>query len=115
MEVVEASLSGVPLLRVIGDVDHCTSLDLEEDIQNALGTDGHRILLDLSECPYLDSGGLGVILMTLRKVQTRGWLGVVGCNSDLARLFAISGLLSDPDFRVFASSREASAALTEGP
>jgi anti-sigma B factor antagonist len=113
MDVIETSLCGVPLLRVVGDVDHFTSLALDDAVQDSLSLDGLRLLLDLSECPYLDSGGLGVILTTLRKVRGQGWLGVIGPNRDLSRLFVISGLTADSDFRVFASSQEASAALAD--
>ena len=113
MEIIKTSLSGVPLLRVVGDVDHFTSLALDDAVQDALGLDGSHLLLDLTECPYLDSGGLGVILTALRKLRAKGWLGVIGCSPDLLRLFTISGLTTDPEFRVFASPDEASAAFAK--
>ena len=110
MEIIETSLSGVPLLRVIGDIDHFTSLALDDAVQDALAQHSSHLLLDLSECFYRDSGGLGVILTTLRKLRTKGWLGVIGCRADLLRLFTISGLMAEPEFRVFASPDEVSAA-----
>ena len=113
MEIIEISLSGVPLMRVVGEVDHFTSLALDDAVDDALSLDGSHLLLDLTECPYLDSGGLGVILTALRKVRAKGWLGVIGCRADLLRLFTISGLAAEPEFRVFASLDEASAAVAE--
>ncbi len=110
MEVVESSLSGVPHLKVVGDVDHAAAPVLEQSIHRALGEDGGRIFLDLAECPYFDSGGLSVLLFTVREVRGTGWLGVIAPGANLLRLFEIVGLNSAVDFHVFSSSEEAAAA-----
>ena len=62
MEISSASLSGVPILRLVGDVDHQAAAVLGEAARAALAPDCDCLLLDLSDCPYIDSGGLGVIL-----------------------------------------------------
>lgn len=111
MEIIQISLSDVPMLRVVGDIDHFSSLALDDALQDALSLGGSHVLLDLTDCPYLDSGGLGVIFTVLRKLRSKGWLGCIGCSPDLLRLFTIAGLTPDREFRVFASLREASSAL----
>ena|SRR3990172_8453470 len=111
MEVLESSLSGAPLLKIVGDVDHLTAPALDEAIQGVIGRDGSHLLLDLSECLYLDSGGLGVLLFTLRELRNKGWLGVIGSGPNLLRLFEIVGLAADPDFRIFPSLEDASLAV----
>jgi anti-sigma B factor antagonist len=111
MEVSQASLSGIPLLRIVGDVDHGASSALEKAVQGALARDGGRILLDLSACPYIDSGGLSVIMNALREVRGRGWLGVIGASPNVIRVIEIVGLLDETGFRVFSSSQEAAAAI----
>ena len=111
MEIIKTTLLDVPLLRVVGEVDHFSSLALDDAFQDALRSGGSYVLLDLTECPYLDSGGLGVILTVLRKVRAKGWVGSIGCSPDLLRLFTIAGLTADREFRVFTSVSEASAAL----
>ncbi len=111
MEIIQASLSGIPLVRIIGDLDHFSSSALNDAVQDALGLDDSCVLLDFTECPYLDSSGLGVILTALRKIQGKGWLGVVGCSSDLLRVFTISGLTAQPEVRAFVDLHEASLAV----
>ena len=113
MEVLESSLSGVPVLQVIGDVDHYTSRALDAAAQEALTHDSGRLLFDFSRCPYLDSGGVGVLLSLITTVRDMGWVGVLGANKNLLRLFEIVGLLSEPCFRVFADEMEASAVLSD--
>lgn len=112
MEVLESHLSDVPQLKVIGEVDHEVAPALGRSIDRSLGADGTRVFLDLADCPYLDSGGLSVLLLALRHVKGRGWIGIIAPGADLRRLFEIIGLNADPDFRVLASSEEA-AALAE--
>jgi len=113
MEAFETSLSGVPLIRVVGDVDHYTSPVLEAPVQKALTSDSDAILFDFSACPYLDSGGVAVLLNALRSVRGKRWLGVIGASSNLLRIFEIVGLTRDSSFRSFADEEAASATLAE--
>ena len=111
MEVLTTALHGVPVLKVIGDVDHLSAMALDTAVQDAIGAHGLRVLIDLRECPYLDSGGLSVLLFTFRQLRRNGWIGVVAPNHNIVRLFEIVGLAGDPHFRVFANSEEALGAL----
>jgi anti-anti-sigma factor len=116
MEISQASLSGIPLLRIAGEVDHSTSAVFAEAVQRSLAANGGRLLLDLSACPYLDSGGLGVILAALKEVRGRGWLGVVGPSRDVHRLLELVGLLGVECFIVFADEEEVSKFVAaQGP
>jgi anti-sigma B factor antagonist len=112
MEVFQASLSGVPLLQIVGDVDHFTAPSLEAAARCALALDSGRLLFDLAAVPYLDSAGAGVFLTIDKDMDSKGWVGVIGADSNLLRIFEIVGLLSRPSFRVFARQEEASAALS---
>ena len=111
MGVLVTALAGVPLLTVTGEVDHLPAPALERSVQTAFLINGMRLLVDLAGCQYLDSGGLSVFLYALREVKGKGWLGVIAPSGNLLRLFEITGLTADPDFRVFASSEEAMAAV----
>ena len=111
MEVFQAFLSGIPLLRIVGDVDHFTAPALEAAAREALVLDNGHLLFDLSAVPYLDSAGAGLFLALDRDMDPRGWVGVIGANSNLLRIFEIVGLLGRPCFRVFARLEDASAVL----
>jgi stage II sporulation protein AA (anti-sigma F factor antagonist) len=113
MEVRESSLSGVPLVLVKGDVDHENAPLLEKAIRRALGVESGRVLVDLTDCPYIDSGGLAALLTVLKGVQGRGWLGIIGPNGNVLRVFDIVGLIPRPGFRIFASTEEASTAVAD--
>jgi stage II sporulation protein AA (anti-sigma F factor antagonist) len=107
VEVSQASLSGIPILRVVGDADHQAAAAFAEAVRNALDPDRDCLLLDLSDCPYLDSGGLGVILTVYRDMRERGWVGVVGPSLNVRRLLELVGLLGEDSFLVFGNEEEA--------
>jgi anti-anti-sigma factor len=112
MELLDSDLCGVPCLRVTGEVDHESAPTLDRSIDRLLGSDGAHVFLDLAECPYVDSGGLSVLLLTLRRVQAKGgWMGVVAPGEDLRRLFEIAGLRAAPGFLIFATPEEAVAGV----
>jgi anti-anti-sigma factor len=111
VEVLKADLFGATVLKVTGDVDHGSALTLEEYVQASLGANGSHLLVDLAECPYMDSGGVSVLLYAVREVRGKGWIGVIAPSGNLLRLFEITGLTGDPSFRAFANSDEATAAL----
>jgi anti-anti-sigma factor len=113
LELRAGSLLGVPVLAVSGDLDHSNALDLEKAAGNALQGDNERLLVDLSSCRYIDSGGLAVFLYLVRRLREQGWLGVIGADEDLHRLFEIVGLTQEPAFREVAS-REEAAELVRG-
>jgi anti-anti-sigma factor len=111
MEVLETSLSGIPLIRITGDVDHSNAPALDEAAHRALRSNPGLLLLDLTNCPYLDSGGLGVLLSLVREVRDTGWVGVVGTNPNVLRLLEIVGLATDAHLRIFTDAEAASQAV----
>jgi len=113
MEVFQSSLSGIPLFRIVGDVDHFTAPELETLANGALLLDSGSLLFDLSAVRYIDSAGAGVFLTLDRDMPPGGWVGVIGANTNLLRIFEIVGLTSRPAFRIFARAEDASALLSD--
>ena len=111
MRVLQSQVHEVPLLRVVGDVDHGTAPLLRESIDAALASGVSCLLLDLESCPYLDSGGVSVLLDTLRRVKPQGWLGVIAANHHVSRILTLVGFAIDPSFRTFSNLNEAQTAL----
>lgn len=113
MEIFQAFLSGIPLLRIVGDVDHFTAPALETAAREALALDSGHLLFDLTGVCYIDSGGAGIFLTLDSDMRPGGWVGVIGANANLLRVFEIVGLTSRPSFRVFPRVEDASASLED--
>ena len=111
MEVVPYSFAGIPLLSLAGDFDHASAPSFAEEVDAVLDAGGSNLLLQLTDCPYIDSGGIGCLISSLRRVRDPGWLGVIAPHPDVLRVLKLVGLTVDPDFRVFSSLEEVQAYL----
>jgi anti-anti-sigma factor len=105
MELSASHYLGVPLVAMWGEVDHSSSQTLWEMCDRALA-EGDTLALDLKGCPYMDSGGISVLLSLLLRVRPRGALAVIAPDPDLLRIFEIVGLTQDASFFVLASADE---------
>jgi anti-anti-sigma factor len=92
--------NSIPVLQVDGDIDMATASELAAALEWHSGSCHSSVLIDLTRCPFLDSGGLNVLLQAVRRMEGLSWLGVVGPNRNLRRVFEIIGLASDPRFRL---------------
>ena len=113
MEIVRYSFGGIPLLSLAGDFDHAAVTSFTEESQGALGEGGGRLLLQLTDCPYIDSGGVGCLISSLRQVGGHGWLGVIDPHPDVLRVLKMVGLTIDPSFRVFSDLDDVQSHLQE--
>jgi anti-anti-sigma factor len=105
MEVSESRQVGIPVIEVHDEVDHLTCDVLWAVSDRALG-EGNEIALDLRGCPYMDSGGISVLLSLLVRVHPEGILAVIAPGPDLLRVFEIVGLTIDTSFHVLSSPDE---------
>ena len=99
IEVAETG-GGFPLLRVEGEIDLHTCPLLRAALARLMEAGHTRILMDMSEVPYVDSAALGVLVDTQRRLKERSgdlYLGAV--SSFVMRAFEITRLIRL--FRVF--------------
>lgn len=81
------------IFKVKEPLDHFTSSNIEHKIFNAIESGQTNIVLDFSFLTYLDSGGIGVIIKTLKKIkELNGLLEIIGVNNDIKRIFEISAI-----------------------
>jgi anti-anti-sigma factor len=108
VEIESSHLAGVPLLRLRGELDHGTATKLQAALDEVDEGDATRcIFLDLEHLSYMDSGGVSVFLRLLRKLEARGWVGLIGTDDRIRRLFVITGLANHPHLRFFQGEEEA--------
>ena len=78
------------LLRPTGELDAYTVAQFRE----ALGelTDEDRVIIDLSDVPFMDSAGLGALIGGIRKIRESGGRITVACSRpNLMRLLHTTG------------------------
>ncbi|HCB49056.1 MAG: hypothetical protein AMJ56_05245 [Anaerolineae bacterium SG8_19] len=111
MSVWEEQLTGdIWLVGVSGRLDQSQTTDLEESLQKLLIEGCNRLVIDLSEVTYVNSGGLRCLVTIWRQARDHGG-NVVLCNlSDrISQVFAIVGF--DKVFAIYSSRVEALESL----
>ena len=108
--IVETSLHGVPMLTIVGEADHTVGPELTQAVRRALDSGGAHIFLELGACPYLDSGGLNVLVQLVHDVEPAGWVGVIQASRMILRLLELIGLTTYGGLRIFENLEDAGAA-----
>ena len=112
-EASTAALDGIRVVAVRGELDLGTAPELEAPLEEAIGAQ-EPLLIDLSECEFIDSTGIAMIVRAWQQLGNGDEGQVVICsdNEQVRRVLEITGLeLSIP---VHASRDEALAALRAG-
>lgn len=87
----------VQAITVRGELDMNTAPELERSLAGALADPQAAILLDLSECEFIDSTGIALIVRTWQRLDRAGGDGegrLVLCsiNHQVRRLLQITGV-----------------------
>jgi len=99
------------LIGVGGRLDHETTPRLQSTLLDLLEQGHHRLVVDLSETTYINSGGLRVLLSAWRKArQEQGDVHLCGLNERLTEIFEIAGF--DRVFEIYPAQADAWDAFT---
>lgn len=104
---------GVRTISVRGELDLSTAPDLEGPLEQALESNEGSVLIDLSQCEFIDSTGIALIVRAWQRLQSGDngrALVICSQNDQVRRVLEITGLeLSIP---VHTNRDEALAALS---
>lgn len=80
-------------ISVVGELDLDTAPELEAELRAARDANDASVLLDLSECEFIDSSGLALIVQTWRDLERREGTGLAMCcaKNQVERLLRIAG------------------------
>lgn len=85
---------GIRAFTVRGELDMNTAPELERQLEDALADPSASIMLDLSECEFIDSTGIALIVRTWQRLESDGEGKLVLCsiNHQVRRLLKITGV-----------------------
>ena len=96
LEVEVSTVGDVTVIAVSGELDAASTADLEAPLSDA-GANADAILLDLSDCQFVDSTGLHAIIDARAAIEERGGRFALCCveNGPVARVIdvALPGML----------------------
>ncbi len=87
---------GALWVRLTGDLDHSAATRLRGELDALIAQTGaKRLLLDVSDVPFMDSSGIGLVIGRYKLMARRGGsVAVVGSNERVDRIFNMAGLYS---------------------
>ncbi|MFA5848670.1 MAG: STAS domain-containing protein [Bacteroidales bacterium] len=103
------SLSSVSLVLVEGKLDTTTCLEFDKSVQPLVQNENF-IIIDLSECTYLSSAGIRVLIISEKKLLAKGGgLFLSGLLPEVYQVIEMAGL--QVVFRIFRNNEEALAEI----
>ena len=111
MNIWQKSLGdNIWVLGVNGRLDHLLNHSLENQLATLLEDSKVRLIVDLSQTDYINSGGLRILVTGWRKArQQNGNLVLCGLNGRLQEIFHMVGF--DQLFQIYSTQQEARTAL----
>jgi anti-anti-sigma factor len=95
-ETSSAEVDGVRVVAVRGELDLSTAPDLEGPLDAALAGGESSVLIDLTECEFIDSTGIALIVRAWQQLdgdkEHEGRLVISNNNDQVQRVLEISGL-----------------------
>ena len=93
MEIKVETVDGVSVVKLSGDIDGSSAPAAQAEIL-PLAAPNCRILLDMSEVPYMSSAGLRMLLSTYRQVTGKnGRIALVGLSENIQDTMSVTGFL----------------------
>lgn len=112
LTVTRRQHEGRTILNLAGEIDVSTAPRLRDELSRVISEGSTDLIVDLSEVPFLDSTGLGVLVGRLKAVRLLdGDLVLTGAQERTLRNFRITGL--DKVFHLYDSVDAALAAQVE--
>jgi anti-sigma B factor antagonist len=106
LEIAEREREGVTILALKGRIVAGEVTPVREKISQLVGADHKRIVLDLGDVEYIDSTGLGNLVISFSQVQKAGGaLKLMRLNKRNVELLALTRLHTV--FEVFAEETDA--------
>jgi anti-anti-sigma factor len=116
LEIRIETIGGVPAVAVVGEVDRLAGKALKRAIGGVLQgvADSPCILVDLSECTYVDAVALSVLMSARDRLTPDHCLGLIGASANIRRYFGRSRTSSSDNPVVAIKYRNNSASFLFG-
>ena len=105
---------GIAVVRVVGEVDMSHEEELRGELRKAIEADARGIVVDLTECEFIDSTGVRTLLLS-REAQHPAEgavkLAVAAASDQILRILSVMGI--EKVIPIRPSVEEASAAISD--
>lgn len=82
---------GVTIVRGSEKLDAMTSPNFQDSINKVLEENVSRLIVDLSDVPFVSSAGLRVFVVMAKRLKGQGELAVTGLSENIKEVFQLAG------------------------
>ena len=75
----------------VGRIDAMTSPGLQEDVDSLIDDGAKRLVMNLSNVPFVSSAGLRVFIHAAKRLMADGKFVVCGINENVMQVFELAG------------------------
>ncbi|MBM7556733.1 STAS domain-containing protein [Halanaerobacter jeridensis] len=91
MKIEVEKKDNIKIIRLIGDLDGTSAPEVREEIISHIN-DNSKLVFDMSQCEYISSAGLRVLLIIAKKLKAKGGQGVLaGLVEEVKDVMEITG------------------------
>ena len=109
MDITTRTIGEITVVEIVGELDSRTSPQAQEKILPAVRSGG-KLVLDMSQVPFMSSAGLRMLLQLHRQTSaTGGRISLVGLSEELVDTMSATGFLGS--FTTYDTVEAAVAAL----
>jgi anti-anti-sigma factor len=97
-EATADRLDGVHVIAVRGELDLSTAPELEPPLEQAIASGDATVLIDLTDCEFIDSTGIALIVRAWQRLdrgaegEGNGRVVICSSNDQVRRVLEITGL-----------------------
>lgn len=94
------------LIKIEGArLDAASSVEFKNYFNDTVSDKNQKVIIDLSDVNFMDSSGLGVLISSLKSMESKGGISLVGAHSNVKSLMTLTRM--DRLFPQFSSIDEA--------
>lgn len=101
------------ILTLEGEFDLSSATEVRSALDRAVDGGTRRIVIDMLDCNFVDSTGLGVLLHTAKRIEGDGGMAIACTDAQIRRLLGLT--MIDRTIPVFATRDDALANLGAMP
>ncbi len=105
----EETENGIFILTIDGELDLSSAPAVRDPLERAIAGGTSRVLIDMLECTFVDSTGLGVLLHAAKRLGGEGGMAIVCTDEQIRRLLGLT--MIDRTIPVFAAREDGVAHL----
>lgn len=102
----------IKVIRLSGILDSINGNHLRQEINEAIGTGSKIILVDCQSVTFMDSSGLGALVIALKRVnEAGGKFSICSINDQIKMLLELTSM--ERTFNIFANQNEFNQAIAK--